>query len=289
MLNHQLKLLDPIGIAISIRQSGNQIGQRFQIDGFSQRSASESCREQSGGGGDAKGRGGLVGTRGVGLVGDGPTVFDHLSRRQVTKSHRHRTDISLAIRFRFKLVHRHSSLSRCHFGGVYFVVAEVFLLQAVLFKAKQFVAANSSGIELDLHFHILGRRTQGAGNLAGKTIISGFGGIEQVVATVALAREGFKYLIVQALGADAGRIESDARVAHRCHHLGQALGIGIAQIDSAVSEQNDAILSIVDFLLLCLFKSQLQSGFDVGAAFTGQIVNELNQLMRLRPADLVSQ
>ena len=54
-------------------------------------------------------------------------------------------------------------------------------------KAEQFVTANPLGVEFDLHFHVLGRRTQGAGDLAGKTVISGFLRIKQVVATVALA------------------------------------------------------------------------------------------------------
>jgi len=54
LFDHLLKLLNPTVVPILLRQSGHQMRQCLQVNGFSQRFASKFCGQQSGGNSDAK-------------------------------------------------------------------------------------------------------------------------------------------------------------------------------------------------------------------------------------------
>ena len=159
----------------------------------------------------------------------------------------------------------------------------------MLFEPEELVSTHPFRVELDLDLDVAGGGPERAGDLAGEPLVRVIRLVEHVVAAVALAGQRFEHLVVQSLDPEPARVERDTLGAHVLDECRQALGFGVPEVGGAVGEQDDPVLRVGMELLTRFFGGQFEGGLDVGAAFAREPGDDLDEVARLVPRDLVGE
>ena len=172
-------------------------------------------------------------------------------------------------------------------GGVHGVVAELLFFELMFRVAELAVGGDACGVELDLHFHIRGGDAEGSGELPGELCGGGFGGVDEAVAAIAVARELFEEVVVIAFPADAEAVECDALFAVALHFFFQRGGAHVAEICCAVGHQDDAVHAADLVVLEGGGVAEVHRCAEVGAALRGDLADARGELAGFVAGDAI--